>query len=188
MRSSALSANTSDNPFRIAILPWTPSRRQNLLNAHSINSCREIMTIDSITISHQVARRGIVGERFHHLLCRPSSRRVFRDIEMQNSATVMSENDEDIEHAELYGWNCKEVDRDHLADVISKKRQPGLRWLSRLLRHQARHRPFGNLESQLFQFPVYPWRSPGWIRLCHCLDEFPYLRTGSRSTKLFRLG
>src|SRR5207244_6990934 len=106
--------------------PWTPSRRQNLLNADSINSCREIMTIDSITISYQVVRRGIVGKRFHHLLCRPSSGRVFRDIEMQNTTSVMRQDHEDIQHAEMYGRNREEVNRDYFANMISKKRHPSI--------------------------------------------------------------
>jgi hypothetical protein len=43
-----------------------------------------------------------------------------------------------------------------LTNVISKKRHPGLRWTSRLLGHQTRDGPFGNLKPQLFQFTVYP--------------------------------
>jgi hypothetical protein len=163
----AFSANTSDNPFRIAVLPRTPGRYRNLFNTQSINSCCEIMTIDPITISYQVARHCVVRKRFHDLLSSPGGCRVFRDIEMQNSATVVRQDDENIKHAELYGRNREEVDRNHLADVISKKRHPGLRWLSPLLGHEARHRPFGNLESQFLQFPRVPvalpmsdWRLP----------------------------
>ena len=123
----AFSANTSDNPFRIAVLPRTPGRYRNLSDTQSIHSCTEIMTIDPITISYLVARHGVAGKRFHYLLRRPSSCRVFRNIEMQNTAAVMCEDHEDIQHTKLYGRNRKEVDRDHLADVISKKRHPGLR-------------------------------------------------------------
>ena len=184
----AFSANTSDHPFRIAVLPRTPSGYRNVLDTQSIDSCREIMTIDPITISYQVARRCFLRKRFDDLLRRPSSSRVFRHIEMQNTATVMRQDEEDIQHSELYGRNRKEVDRDYLADVISKKCHPGLRWPSCLLGHQARHGPFGNLESQLFQFTVYAWRSPGWISGCHSLDEFSDLRTRSGSAGLFRLG
>jgi hypothetical protein len=72
---------------------------------------------------------------------------VFRDIEMQNTPTVMGEDHEHVQHTELHGRNCEEVDRDDLADVIPKERHPGLRWLSHLLGHKARHRPFGDLES-----------------------------------------
>src|SRR5215468_7498378 len=106
----AFSANTSDHPFRIAVLPWTPGRYRNLFDTQSIDSCREIMAIDPITISYQVPSQGVVRKCFHHLLCRPSSRRMFRDIEMQNTTTVMREDDEDIEHTELNGRNRKEVD------------------------------------------------------------------------------
>src|SRR6516162_11678984 len=79
----AFSANTSDNPFRVAVLPRTSGRYRNLLDTQSIDSRREIMTIDAITISYQVARHGVVRKRFHDLLSSPSSCRVFRNIEMQ---------------------------------------------------------------------------------------------------------
>src|SRR6516162_3574809 len=96
----AFSANTSNNPFRITVLPRTSGRNRYLLDTQSIDSCCEIMTKDPVTISYQVARHGVVGKCFHHLLCRPSSGRVFRNIEMQNTATVMGEDDENIEHTE----------------------------------------------------------------------------------------
>src|SRR5215471_20966002 len=107
---------------------------------------------------------------------------------MQNTPTVMREDDEDIQHTQLYGRNREEVDRDHLANVISKERHPGLRRLSRLLGHQARHGPFGNLESQLFQFTVDAWRSPCWIGGSHGVDNLSDLGAGPRTTELFRLG
>src|SRR5499433_1493363 len=121
------------------------------------------MAVDPIAISYQVAWHGVVGKRFHNLLGRPSGGRVFRDIEVQNTAAVMCEDNEDIQHSEPYGRNCKEVDRYHLADVISKKRHPGLRWRSRLLGHQPRYRPFRNLKSQLSQFSMDSRCSPCWI-------------------------
>src|SRR5690242_11662829 len=40
----AFSANTSDNPFRITVLPRTPGRYRNLSDTQSIHSCCEIMT------------------------------------------------------------------------------------------------------------------------------------------------
>src|SRR5215467_1175574 len=73
----AFSANTSDNPFRIAVLPRTSGRYRNLLDTQSIDSCREIMTIDPITIAYQVARHHFFRKRFHHLLRSPSGCRVY---------------------------------------------------------------------------------------------------------------
>jgi hypothetical protein len=116
----AFSANASDDPFRIAVLPRTSGRYRNLSDTQSIDSRFEIMTVDSITLSRQIAGMGIVGKRFYHLPCRPSSGWVFRDIEMQNTTSVMRQDYKDIQHAELYGWNRNEGDRDHLANVVRK--------------------------------------------------------------------
>src|SRR5262245_37752155 len=90
----AFSANTSDNPFRIAVLPGTPGGYRNLSDTQSIDSCRKILAVDPIAISHQVARHRVVGKRFHNLLGRPSRGRVFRNIKMQNTTAVMRENAE----------------------------------------------------------------------------------------------
>src|SRR5215472_12506748 len=75
----AFSANASDHPFRIAVLPRTPSRYRNLPDTHSINSRGEVASVDPITIAHQVARHTVVGKCLHELLCRPRGSRVFRD-------------------------------------------------------------------------------------------------------------
>src|SRR5215471_13939635 len=131
----AYSANASDHPFRITVLPRTPSRYRNLPDTHSINSPGEVVSVDPITIAHQVARHGVVGKGLDDLLRRLRCGRVFHDIEMQNTSTVMGQEDKDVQHTKLYGRNGEKVDRDHLADMISKKRHPGLRWLSSLLRH-----------------------------------------------------
>ena len=115
----AFSANASDHPFRITVLPRTPSRYRNLPDTHSINSRAEVVSVDPITIAHQVARHGVVGKGLDHLLRRPRCGRVFRDIEMQNTSTVMGQDDKDVQHTKLYGRNGEEVDRNHLSDVIS---------------------------------------------------------------------
>src|SRR5262245_38307553 len=150
----AFSANASDHPFRIAVLPRTPSRYRNLPDTHSINSRGEVVSVDPITIAHQVARHSVVGKCLHELLCRPCGSRLFRDIEMQNTSTVMRKDDENVQHTELQSRNGEEVERDHLADVISKKGHPGLRWLARFLGHPARHRTFRDREPQFFQFTI----------------------------------
>src|SRR5262249_13786903 len=82
---------------------------------------------------------------------------------MQNTATVVGEDDENIEHTELYGRDREKVNGYHLANVISKERHPCLRWLSRFLGYEAGHRPFRNLKSQLSQFSMDSRCSPCWI-------------------------
>src|SRR5262245_23600058 len=101
----AFSANASDHPFRIAVLPRTPSRYRHLSDTQSVHSCSENMPIDPITIPYQVSRNSVVRKRFHDLLSSPIGGWVFRNIEMQDAATVMREDDEYIEHTELQSRN-----------------------------------------------------------------------------------
>jgi hypothetical protein len=79
---------------------------------------------------------------------------------MQNMATVMRQDDEEIQDSKLYGRNCEEVDRNHLANVISKENHPCMRWLLILPRHQSGDGSFGNVESEFQQFSVHTRRSP----------------------------
>src|SRR5215831_15525803 len=85
----AFSANASDHPFRIAVLPRTPSRYRNLQDTDSISSRGEVVSVDPITIAHQVARHSVVRKCLHALLCRPRGSRVFGDIEMHYTPPLM---------------------------------------------------------------------------------------------------
>ena len=56
----AFSANTSDNPFRIAVLARTPGGYRNLSDTQSIDSCREILAVDpylDLALSREVRCR-----------------------------------------------------------------------------------------------------------------------------------
>src|SRR5215467_8927759 len=95
------SANTPDNPFRIAVLPRTPCRYRHLSDTQTVHSCSENMPKDPITISYQVSRTSVVRKRFHDLSSSPIGGWVFRNIEMQNAATIMRRDDEDIQDSKL---------------------------------------------------------------------------------------
>src|SRR5215472_18334334 len=105
---------------------------------------------------------------------------------MQNTSTIMREDDENVQHTEPQSRNGEEVDSDHLADVISKKGHPGLRWLARLLGHPARHRTFRDREPQFCQFTMYARCSPCGIGGCHSVDQLSNLGGSPRTTRLFR--
>src|SRR5262249_25090043 len=57
------STKASDNAFRITFLQRTTGRCRHLLDAQSVHSSRKIMSINPITISHEVSRRGFFPER-----------------------------------------------------------------------------------------------------------------------------
>src|SRR5262245_47177222 len=90
----ALSANTSDKAFREWILPRTPGRGEHFLNTHSLNPSSKLATVHSVTVSQQISRRSIFGERLDDLLCRPFCRGMLGHVEMQHAATLMRQHHE----------------------------------------------------------------------------------------------
>ena len=66
---------------------------------------------------------GIVWIRFNHLLGRPHGRGMFRDVEMDDSAALMGEQDQ---HPARHSGDGEEIHRHQRADMIGQKRSPGL--------------------------------------------------------------
>src|SRR6266478_2824390 len=81
---------------------------------------------------------------------------MFRDIEVENLTTIMTDHEEAVEHAEPGGWNGEKVHRRNGLPMIPKKGQLafGALGISRHSFHPAGDGSFGNLESQHQQLPV----------------------------------
>src|SRR5262249_2771023 len=77
--------NASDQPLRVAILPRTSRRTQNLLDVHSINSYPETFAVDSVAISNQIPRSTVFRKRFNDLVCCPNSGWMLGDIKVNDS-------------------------------------------------------------------------------------------------------
>src|SRR5215813_2071815 len=134
-----------------AAWPRRPERRElSVIKIRSSMPPAAYQRLDANPTIHMQMRflGSTVKRKGDDLLRRPRCGRVFRNIEMQNTSTVMGQDDKDVQHTKLYGRNGEEVDRNHLSDVISQECHPRLRWLSRLLGHPARHRPFRDREPQ----------------------------------------
>jgi hypothetical protein len=69
----------------------------------------ELLAIDSITISQQILRGCVEREGFEHLLRRPLSRRMRRDV-VHNTSSVMRENDKDEQDFKPNSVDSEEVD------------------------------------------------------------------------------
>ena len=90
----ALSTDTADQAFNVRILPWRAVCGHRLLNAHVLDPLAEELAVDRITVADQESRRRLFGEYLDDLLSRPPSRRIRRDVEMNDRAAVMSEHHE----------------------------------------------------------------------------------------------
>src|SRR6266581_216390 len=97
----ALATDTSDDSLRIWILPRASWSRSHFPNAHSPDPVLEVFPIDSVSITNQITGRLIFWKCFDNLLCRPSCGRMFGDIEVKHSASLMRQNNEHKKHAQL---------------------------------------------------------------------------------------
>ena len=99
-------------------------RRDNLVDTEGFNPSPNPVTTDTVAISQQLTRSGVERKRFNELLGSPLSPRMFRHIEVDNSASVMCQHEEHEQHLECRRWHDEEVDSDKLFQVLIEKRPP----------------------------------------------------------------
>ena len=90
----ALSPDRSDQTFIKRILPRRGGGRDDFLDAHRLDTPDELSTEDTVTVTKQIARCGIVGKGVTHLLGGPPSRRRGRDVEVQDATPVVGHDEE----------------------------------------------------------------------------------------------
>src|SRR6516164_6303036 len=93
--------------------------------------------------------------------------------EMENPATVVSQDQEYVQHLKANGRHREEVDRYHGLDVILHEGPPGLRrWLA-ASRYILGNTGLADVDAQLEQFAVDARRSPQRIVAAHLANQFP---------------
>ena len=92
-------------------------------------------------------------------------------LHMHDASPFMSEDDQDEEDSEPRGWNRKESQGHKVFNVILEEGLPGGRW-RRADRAPVRlHRRFGDLDSQLPEFPTMRGDPPGGVGAPHLPDQ-----------------
>ena len=128
-----------------------------------------------------------VCERLYDLLRRPSSGRMLGHIEMQHLATVVFQEDKYEQH--LHG-NCrhgKEIDGDHLPDMVVQEGPPRLvRWPPEPAQ-DARHGAFGDGDAEHLEFTMNPGCAPQRIGGGHLLDQSAEFCGGAGATSTLPL-
>lgn len=114
----AFTADRSDHPLSERVLPGRTWRDHDFLDSHVLEPLLEAVAVDAIAITDQMLRSLVEGEGLDDLLCGPCRGRMGGDIEVDEPASVMSEHDEAVEHAERNRVNGEEVDRGDVFDVI----------------------------------------------------------------------
>ena len=170
-----LTTNRSNEPFDERVLPRRTWRRQNLLDFEPRDTPVEVASVDLIAVPQQVTRRRVPGKGVNHLLRCPPGRRMFRHVEMNDTATVVAQHDEDKENTERCGRHREQVYGDQLAQMIVEKAPPDLGRRLSMPNHVFGHRGLGDVDSDLAQLAVYARSSPPRVGFAHLPDQCAYL-------------
>ena len=122
----ALVTNASDHPLDIAILPRTPWCNENLFDAHSFDPGCEGVAVDSVAVPNHKPGSAVFRKCFDDLLCGPNRRRMLRNIEVDDAAAIVRQDNEDIDDLQANRCDCEEINGYQLPNMISKKGRLGL--------------------------------------------------------------
>src|SRR5215831_3529010 len=89
------SADRADHSFLVSVLPGRSRGAENFFDIHDCDLVAELLSVDPITISQQIFRCGVEGKGFEHLLRRPFSCGMSCNVKVDNTTSIMCENDKD---------------------------------------------------------------------------------------------
>src|SRR6516162_5994404 len=150
----ALAPNGTNYPLHVGSLPRRSRRGQHFVDAHVSHLLSELIAEDNIAVAQQVARQLVKGKRLPQLLSCPLRGRVGSHIAVQNATPVMGQ--KHVKNLETDGGHSKEVDGDHLGEVVLQESAQGLR-----RRLAAAHHVFATVVS-LMSMPSLS--SSPWMR------------------------
>jgi hypothetical protein len=121
----AVASDRADDAFRVGVLPRRPRRYSHRLHVHAGDGSRDAGK-DRIAIVNQISRRFILRKGIAQLLRGPSRRRMLGDRHVNDSPTVVREDDKYEEQPERDRWHDKEAGGHDLARVIRQEGAPRL--------------------------------------------------------------
>src|SRR5205814_10347244 len=115
---------------------------------------------------------------------------MLRDVNVQDAPTIMTDDEEAVEHAEGNRWRGEEIHGRNRFPMVSKERQPALGpvRISRCSLHPTGDRSLGKFKTEHTEFPMDPRRSPGWVLNDHTKDQFPNLLRRSEERRVGKEG
>ena len=116
-----LTSNGADHLFDQWILPRGARCGKDLLDPETVDASIEVRSVGLVSIPYQVPRRRVSWKSIDHLLRRPLGRRMFGDIEMNDTATVVAKDDEDEQNSEGCGRQSEKVERHQVVCMIIEK-------------------------------------------------------------------
>src|SRR5207253_2358745 len=129
------------------------------------NGSGDLRPVPCIPVMDQKSRSRSKRKRLPQLPDDPTAGRMLRDVEVQDTSTIMADDKETVEDGEGDGGHGEEVHGRNRFLVILKKGTPtfdglGISWCPL---HPAGDGSLGHLKAQHEQLAVDARRSPGWV-------------------------
>src|SRR5260370_2246543 len=158
-----------------SIPPRPLERGADRTHAQGSNRCGDFQSILGITIKDDEPRGGSKWKCFSKLLDDRRACRMVCDIEVQDTPTIVTDDEKTIERAEGDRRNREEVHRGNRFPVITEKGKPALDWLriSRCPFHPTRDRSLRDIKTEHENLAMDAWRSPRWVLSDHPENQFP---------------
>ena len=131
-----------------------------------------ILAIDPISVPEHISRYGVIREGLKKLLRGPFCGWMRCDVEVNDPATLVRENDEDVENAKGEGGDGEEIDGGKLLGVVFQECLPGLRGRFGMSDHVLSDGCLRDIDTEFEQLAADSRRSPEGISFAHGVDEF----------------
>src|SRR5216683_5050183 len=179
-----LAPATADPALRDSILPRALDRGLHATNCHGSNRSRYFQSVLCVVIEDEELGHGLIGKCVAQLLHNPTARWMTSDIEVQDAATVMADDEKAVEHTERERRDREEIHRCDGFAVIAKKRQPAVGgfWAPGCSPHPAGDARLRYLEAQHEEFAMDARCTPSWILRDHLEDQVTDLFGDSTAT------
>src|SRR6202790_2187710 len=143
-----------------SILPRTFERSADRIHPQGSNRCGDFQSILGITIKDDEPRSGSKWKCFSQLLDDPRACRMLCDIEVQDTPTIVTDNEKAIEHTERDRCHGEEVHRGNRFPVITEKGKParGRLRISTCPFHPARDRSLRDIKTEHEKLAMDAWR------------------------------
>src|SRR5260370_13598995 len=163
-----------------SILPRTLERSADRIHPQGSNCCGDFQSILGITIKDDEPRGGSKWNCFSQPLDDPQACRMLCDIDMQDTPTIVTDDEKTIDHAEGDRRNSEEIHRGNRFPVIAEKGKPALDWLrtSNIPFHPTTDASLRDIKTEHEKLAMDARRSPRWVLNNRPENQFPnFLRS-----------
>jgi hypothetical protein len=120
----AFTADTSDQPFDVRVLPRTPWGDDHFSDPHVPYSLPKRGTVDAIPIVQEIPRGLVPREGIDDLLCGLRRSGMLSDVEMYETLSLMGQDEQDEQHFVGDRRHDKEIQGHQILHVVLQESLP----------------------------------------------------------------